>query len=205
MRSKRNITLVTITVLMTLLVIRTGWSGMGDIEPSPVLVPSGIYTCVHPGAIEFTFTDAIIPMDPAGNTLIFIMRNDNHDPTMGTTEPPFSETDHLTDWIGNMVRTGPDTWDYTGIAYGTKKVEGLVKPEMVYLGVVQGTATCSEDGEALTTEGTFAVYMPEQDADRDGFPDVDQEPVWCSPPGGLTVTRMPVTPPGVPTPGPPPG
>jgi hypothetical protein len=198
MRTKRNTALVAIIALVAGL-LATAWNVMANIEPSLVLVPCGIYTGVHPQA----FTDTIIPMDPAGNTMIFIMSNDNNDPTGGATEPPLSEVDHLTDYVGNMVRTGPNTWDYTGIAYGTKKVEGQSMPEILYVGVVQGTLTSTEDGNAMTTDGTFALYMPEQDVDGDGFPDADQEPVWCSPPGGFTITRMPIMPPCVPTPLPP--
>lgn len=200
MRTKRNTALIAIIALVAGL-LATGWSVMANITPVPVLVPCGIYTGVHPQA----FTDTIIPMDSAGNTMIFIMRNDNADPTGGATEPPFSEADHLTDYVGNMVRTGPNTWDYTGIGYGTKKVEGQGMPEILYVGVVQGTVTSTEDGNAMTTDGNFAVYMPEQDVDGDGFPDADQEPVWCSPPGGFTITRMPIIPPCVPTPPPPAG
>lgn len=195
MNSRRNIILVAIIALIAGL-LATAWNVMANITPAPVLVPCGIYTGVHPQA----FTDTIIPMDPAGNTLIFIMRNDNADPTAGATEPPLSEADHLTDYVGNMVRTGPNTWDYTGIAYGTKKVEGQGMPEILYVGVVQGAVTSTEDGNAMTTDGNFALYMPEQDVDGDGFPDADQEPVWCSPLGGFTITRMPIVSPCEPTP-----
>jgi len=178
---------------------------MASIEPVPVCVPSGIYTGVMPGALEFTFTTAVIPMDPAGNTMVFVQRNDNQPPTLGDPNPPLSEVDHMTDYAGNMVRTGPKTWDYTGMAYGTKKVEGQAKPEIVYIGVVQGTTTSTEDGNALTNEGMFALYMPEQDIDRDGFPDADQEPVWCGPHETFTITHMPIMPCCVPPPPPPEG
>lgn len=201
MKMKSNTAALAIIVSTALLFITVGWAVMDDPVPVPVIVPAGIYTGVHPQA----FTDTIIPMDPAGNEMIFIMTNDNNDPTGGATEPPFSQADHLTDYVGNMLRTGPNVWAYTGVGYGTKKVEGQGMPEILYVGVVQGTVTSTEDGNALTTDGTFAVYMPEQDTDADGFPDADQEPVWCSPPGGFTITRMPVVPCCVPTPLPPEG
>jgi hypothetical protein len=195
---KSNATVLAVVLLTALLLITAGWAMVGDPVLAPVLVPSGVYTGVHPQA----FTDTLVPMDPAGNKMIFIMRNDNGDPTGGATEPPLSEADHLTDYVGNMLRTGLNTWDYTGVAYGTKKVECHGIPEILYIGVVQGTVTSTEHGNVLTTDGTFALYMPEQDADADGFPDADQEPVWCSPPGGFTITRMPVMPCCVPTPAP---
>ena len=196
MKMKSNTSALAIIVSTGLLFITVGWAVMNDPVPAPVIVPAGIYTGVHPQA----FTDTIIPMDPAGNEMIFIMTNDNNDPTGGATDPPFSEADHLTDYVGNMVRTGPNVWAYTGVAYGTKKVEGQGMPEILYVGVVQGTATSTDDGSAFTNEGTFALYMPEQDVNGDGCPDANQEPVYCSPPHVFTIKRMPVTPPCVPTP-----
>ena len=199
MRTKRN-TSVIVVIAISAGLLMAAWSTMADIEPAPVLVPSGVYTGLFPGDMAFAFTTIEIPMDPAGNTMVFIMRNDNQAPTLGDPNPPLSEVDHMTDYVGNMIRTGPNTWDYTGIAYGTKKVEGQARPEIIYVGVVQGTATSTDDGSAFTNEGTFALYMPEQDVNGDGCPDANQEPVYCSPPHVFTIKRMPVTPPCVPTP-----
>ncbi|MHC4521227.1 MAG: hypothetical protein ACYTAS_21745, partial [Planctomycetota bacterium] len=89
---KSNTTILAVIVLTGLLLITASWAVMDDPVPAPVLVPSGVYTGVHPQA----FTDTLIPMDPAGNKMIFIMRNDNSDPTGGATEPPLSEADRLT-------------------------------------------------------------------------------------------------------------
>ena len=201
MRTKRNITLVTIIALMAGL-LATGWSVMADIEPAPVIVPSGIYTTVMgTPAGTYIITMTVIPMDPAGNTMILMAPNDNSDPTYFSTEPPTGEADHLTDYVANMVRTGPDTWAYTGIAYGTKKVEGQLLPEILYMDVPRGTVTSTADGNILTLENNTAFYLPEQDVDGDGFPDADQEPIYCSPVGLLPVTRMPVLPPCVPSEG----
>ena len=83
MRTKRNTALVAIIALVAGL-LATSWNVMANIEPSPILVPCGIYTGVHTQA----FTDTIIPMDPAGNTMVFIMSNDNNDPTGGPQNRP---------------------------------------------------------------------------------------------------------------------
>jgi hypothetical protein len=200
MCDRRRIRILAIVLLMAGLLITTGWSVMVDIVPAPVVVPGGVYTGVHPEPATFAFTTSISPVDPAGNRLAFVMRNDNQDPTHMSTDPPASEADHLTDFVGNMIRTGPNTWAYTGVAYGTKTIEGQGMPVLLYIQIVQGTATSTADGSAVTNEGSAAFYLPEQDVDGDGFPDADQEPVFCSPPGAFAITRMPVTPLCAPTP-----
>jgi hypothetical protein len=199
---RRRIRIVAIVLLVAGLLITTGWSVMADIVPAPVIVPGGVYSGTLPGPPPFTFTTSVIPLDPLGNRMTFIQRNHNQDPTMLQTEPPASEADHKTDFVGNMVRTGPDTWAYTGVLYGTRKAEGQTQSEILYVEVVQGTTTSTADGNTLTNEGTSAFYLPEQDVDGDGLPDADQVPIYCSPPGAFTITRMAVTPPCVPTPAP---
>jgi hypothetical protein len=210
MKTRRNLALVAIITMTALLLITSGWGVMADIVPAPTIVPSGAYTGVLRSPVgPYTVTMTVIPTDPAGNTMIFIARADNGDPTFMSTEPPAGEADHLTDYVGNMVRTGPNTWEYTGIAYGSKKVEGQLLPEILYMDVPHGTVTSTADGNILTTKGNSAYYLPEQDVDGDCFPDADQDPIYCSPldpeAAGVAMTRIPVTPPCVPTPLPPEG
>ena len=204
MRTKRNTTRLVIIALMAGLGA-TGWSVMADVVPAPVIVPGGIYTgALNSPAGPFTVSISVIPMDPAGNKMICIADADNSDPTWGAQNPPSSETDHQTDFALNMVRTGPDTWDYTGIAYGTRKVEGQLLPEMVYMTVNYGTLTSTEDGKVLITKGNSAYYWADQDVDGDGFPDADQEPFYCVPfdpeAEGSPWMRVPLLPPCVPAP-----
>ena len=197
MDAKRKLLIVAAVLLAAGLLLATAWSAvMADIVPAPVIVPSGVYTGLLRSPVgPYIVSMTVIPMDPAGNTMIFIGRADNSDPTFMSTEPPSGEADHLTDYVGNMVRTGPDTWAYTCVAYGTKKVEGQLLPEILYMELRQGTMTSTKDGSTLTLENNTAFYLSEQDVDGDGFPDADQEPIWCSPVGSLPWTRMPVLPP----------
>jgi len=121
---------------------------MADIVPAPVIVPSGIYTGLLGSPVgPYIVTMTVIPMDPAGNTMIFIVRVDNSDPTFMSVEPPSGEADHLTDHVANMVGMGSDTCAYAGIAYGTKKVEGQLLPEILCIDVAHGAVTCTEDGK----------------------------------------------------------
>jgi len=202
LKRKRRMTLLTIVGLTAVLLITTGWNVMADIEPAPVLVPGGVYTGVHPPPLVYTFTRTVIPTDPAGNTMTFIYRCDNAYPTLGDPNPPLSETDHMTDFVGDMVRTGPNTWEGTAVAYGTKKVEAQPNPEMVYIAVFQGTLTYTDNGNSEVSEGMFALFLPQQDADGDGFPDEDQMPVYCGPSATVASKRMPMVPPCVPAPPP---
>jgi hypothetical protein len=194
MDARRMILVVAIVVLTAGLFITTGWSVVADIEPVPVCVPSGVYTGVHDPPVVYTFTKTIIPTDPAGNTATYIYKTDNAYPTLGSPDPPLSEVDHITDLVGNMARTGPNTWAFTAVAYGTKKVEGQPNPEMVYILVAQGTSTYSDDANIETNEGTSALYLPEQDADGDGFPDADQQPIFSGPLAPVPCARLPVLP-----------
>ena len=202
MNSRRKIVAVAIIALIAGL-FATTWSVMADFDPVPVLVPSGVYTGVRvpPAANPFMMT--VIPTDPAGNTLTTIYWTELGWPTLGIPQPPFSECDSMTKFLGNMVRTGPTTWTGNAIVYGTKKVEGQPNPEIVWLGVTQPTYTFSDDGNTVLMEESIAIFLAEQDKDRDGWPDEDEVPLFCGgPPGGAnTAMRMPTAFPWEPTPG----
>jgi hypothetical protein len=204
MNSRRNIILVAI-IALTVGLFATAWSVMAGFEPAPVLVPSGVYVGVHDPPLEYPFMQTVIPTDPAGNTLTTIYWSDNGYPNLGIDQPPFSECDSWTRILAHSVRTGPTTWAGTSIAYGTKKVEGQPNPEIVWLAVWEGTDTFSDDGNTYLTEGAIAIFLPEQDKDRDGWPDEDEVPLWCGEVGATTSTRMPTVFPWEPTPPPPEG
>jgi len=222
MTTKRNMALAAIVALTALLVATTGWSVLGNLTPPPVL-PGGVYTGLHaapmgsdlsepmpltrseptvsslgqtipPTApLRTTITESVTPLDPACNTMAFSYSCDSQDPTLACTRLPLAKADHLTDFVGNMVRTDWDTWDYTAVAYGTMEVPSRPTPLLVYIAVVQGTATYTADGNAKVAQGTVAVYAPEQDADGDGFPDEGETPVHhCGCTCPTQVVRLPV-------------
>jgi hypothetical protein len=201
MNSRRNTVAVAIIALIAGLFAST-WSAMAGFDPVPVLVPSGVYTGVRVPPAENPFMMTVIPMDPAGNTLTTIQWSDMGYPSLGIPQPPFSECDSMTEWLGNMLRTGPTTWTGTAIAYGTKKVEGQPNPEPIWLAVDQMAYTFSDDDNTVLMEGSTAVFLPEQDKDGDGWPDEDEVPVWCgeAPGGANTAMRMPTAFPWEPTP-----
>jgi len=186
MKTKRNIALVVTMALTGVLFVTAGWNVMADIEPAPICVPSGVYTGIYNQTD--TFTRTVIPTDPLGNTITNIYKPCNPDPTIGGN----FDADHMTDYVGNMVRTGPNTWAFTAISYGTKKVEGNPKPEIVYIGIVEATMTYTDDAKTEVLTGTFAFYSSEDDADGDGFPDEGATPIWSGPLPTTTATRMPM-------------
>jgi len=201
-RSKRNRALVGVIGPTAVLLIVTGWSVMADVEPAPVCVPSGVYVGVHVPPVEYPFMMTVIPTDPAGNTLTTIYWSDNGYPNLGIDQPPFSECDYFTKLLGHSVRTGPTTWTGTTIVYGTKKVEGQPNPEIVWIAVFEGTDTFSDDASTVLMEGSVALFLPEQDKDRDGWPDEDEVPLWCGEVEANTAVRMPMAFPWSPTPPP---
>jgi len=211
-KSERNIALLAIIVITAVLLIipwslnaGSSWAQDSE-EPWKYCNPGGVFTGIHPPMPwAYIITETIIPTDPVGNTITFIWKADNSDPTLGDPNPPLSEVDHMTDFVGNGIRTGPNTWDYTGVAYGTKKVEEQPNPEIVYIAVVRGTVTYADDCNSKESQGMFALYLPEQDVDGDGFPDEDQTPVYCGPSATIKMTRLPMVPPCVPPPTPPEG
>jgi hypothetical protein len=172
--------------LTVLLFVTAGWNVMTDTEPAPICVPSGVYTGVYNQTD--TFTRTVIPTDPLGNTMTGIYKARNVDPTIGRS----FDADHMSDYVGNMVRTGPNTWASTGISYGTKKVQGSPRPEIVYIAIVEATMTYTDDAKTEVLTGTFAFYSPGDDADGDGFPDEGAMPIWSGPLPTTTATRMPM-------------
>jgi sugar lactone lactonase YvrE len=106
-----------------------------------------------------------------------------------------------TDSVGTFFRTGPNTWDYTLIGYGTTKTHDSGYGDVVYIQLDRGTATAT-DADTIVATGRAEVYSGrdvsnyhDQDTNpRDGFPDADEEPI-LSGDYVLTQHRMPMLPP----------
>jgi hypothetical protein len=181
LKRKRNIKLVAVIGFTAVLVITTGWSVMASVESEPVFVPGGVY-------VNFgwqIWTDMIIPSDPAGNTTTHIGHYLMADPTLGGM---FPEADNRRSAPGRGVRIGPKTWHVTWIQYGSK---GL---ELQYMILYCAHETFSDDGETMFMEYTYEGYLPEQDADGDGFPDEGEVPFRASSGGSTTLKRIPLRP-----------
>ena len=130
-----------------------------------------------PGSKPLIMQETISPQDPAGNKLTYVLRMVNPNATFGILESPFLETEYVSDLVGEAVRTGRDTYDFSLIGYGVKNVD-LDRGDIQYIWTVTGTMTCI-DGQNKTDNVHFAIYLADQDGDMDGFPDKDEVPVSC--------------------------
>jgi len=181
LKRKRNVKLVAVFGLTAVLLITTGWSVMADIEPMPMFVPGGTYIMVAGSQI---CSEIIIPNDPAANTTTHICSYLVVDPTIGGK---FPEADNRRDLVGNGVRVGPNSWHVSWIQYGSK---GL---ELQYILLFSADETFIEDGEIMDMYWTAEVYLPEQDADNDGFPDEGETP-FAAASGSHALKRVPIRP-----------
>ena len=109
-----------------------------------------------------------------------------------TLFPGFEPSDSSSPILVNLVMTGPDTGSFYAVWYGLKKLGDFdpVTNKIVMIGVVTGELTFVGPGKA---EGShhFKLYRPDQDKDKDGFPDEDEEPEYAF--SATTVdTRLPM-------------
>jgi hypothetical protein len=72
----------------------------------------------------------------------------------------------------------------------------------VWIAVFERTDTFSDDADTVLMDGKIAIFAPEQDKDRDGWPDEDEVPGWGGEVGANTARRMPTVFPWLPTPPP---
>ena len=180
LKRKRNVKLVAVFGLTAVLLITTGWSVLASVDSAPVFVPSGPYIY----ASGQRYAEIIIPNDPAGNTITIIGPYLVVDPTLGGL---FPEADNRLECVGRGVRTGPYTWHSSYIQYASK---GL---EIQFILLFSAVQTFSEDGQTMDMYYTGEIYLPEQDADNDGFPDEGEVPFWAGS-GGHTLKRVPIRP-----------
>ncbi len=105
----------------------------------------------------------------------------------------FADVTTRTDSVGTWVRTGPNTWDYTYVGYGTTGTHEPGYGDVVWILVYRGMAMAT-DSDTIIASGRAEVYsgrddpnhpvfgeIHDQDTDpRDGFPDSDEEPIFST-------------------------
>lgn len=197
MNSKRNIIIVVVFALMALLATAS-WSvlaassdshetNLGSPSQGIPLAGAWIATLTEFNIItEWTIT----PLNPEHTEFISVLRQVIPNPTLGGTV----EADRETDWIGQIVQTGWNTFESSVVSYGTKTVGDQPQPQIVYIRVMYGNGRLV-DLNTIEAEGTTAIFLPDQDADGDGLPDEDQVPVWCGPYTLTSCKRVQIMPP----------
>jgi len=109
-----------------------------------------------------------------------------HDPSFGGM---FPETIAATNMRGMYVKTQLNTYDFTIMSYGlAEPAEGEAARQVVYIQIVSGQFTLTDENTFASDLYTAALYAPDQD------PFGDEAPAYgCYPVSG-TYTRMPVVP-----------
>ena len=186
MKAKITIIIVMIVTLMAALLIAGGNSTTENKDQNEAWAP-----CNPAGAYFWTVPDwgtsgveIVIPNDPACTRTTHITKYFHLDPTLGGM---FPEATSYSDAVGMGVRIGPNTWDMTVMRYGSN---GAKK---IYIVVMSGTETYTNDADVQEAIFTSAIFLAEQDKDGDGWPDEDEAPQMCMP-FELTSKRMSILP-----------
>ena len=166
-----------------------------QIEPWASCNPAGSYYGNHPTE-PVAAAVTIIPNDPACTSITCIQKIFYMDHTLGDM---FPDVVTATDTVGMGVRTGPNTWRMTLIRHATDGSAGVK-----YMALITGDFEFYDDTNGLERKCTWALYLPEQDKNGDGWPDEDEIPMICIPDEGL-MPRMKILPMREPMPLPTPG
>ena len=148
----------------------------------------GAWVGGHPG---FTWSALQAPMDPAGQTCAARPILKYFDAQFAGLLAAFG-ADNLSDAVGEARMISPDTARWTLIAYAqaTPHQPGDLlqnKAIVVYSGTWKYT---SQDTVVLNY--TVNVYLPSADADGDGYPDENAQPVLTIPGFVDTAKRVPI-------------
>lgn len=205
MKTRKNMLLVAIISLTLLLLIGSlsVVAGNGDdyeesIQWTSGWSAAGTWVITVPTLMgNITMLHIIYPQDLTGTRYGGILKQVNENPTFFGTFPEAEGGAEI--WATQTVRTGPDSFETTLLYYTNKKGEGPLA-ETVTIGIANATwrltGPDTNEGESM-----LAIYLAEQDADGDGFPDEGQEPALCTP-FTYTSKRLNVLPSCVPPPEP---
>lgn len=127
------------------------------------------------------FTVNYVPNN-AGDVVQFEARAVNFDATLGGI---FAGARAGSALRGEALRIGTREYAFRGISYAVRDLDGGGS-EIVYIRIDEGV-TELVDCETQKSLSTVSIYSPDADADGDGLPDPEAEPLFVAPP------RMPGT------------
>ena len=126
---------------------------------------SGAYEVAPNVFWYFTFTASQEASIPKRSVVVLKWLND--DPSLGGSFP----ADYRSDFVGERIRIGKNTWKATLVAHAGNKATG----ELVYIMIYNEIETLTNNCNTVTADGVWAIYFPFQDVNPvDGFPDDDQ-------------------------------
>ncbi len=207
MCKQRKIVIVSITVVV-LLLSTTVWTVFGgaaaldNAYESSIIQGEGLeWSAAGPWLCSVPTPEGpalmyhiMYPLDFAGKRYSGMMWQANDDPT---SFGAFPEADQALCWMTLTVRTGPDSFETTMVSHSTKKGSSPIR-QTDHISIANCTWRLTGP-DTNVGEVTVATYLPDQDADGDGFPDEGQEPVLCVPFTAIS-KRLTMMPGCVPTP-----
>ncbi len=201
-RKQRIAAIVTVLALGVLVsapwAVVSGGIGYTEVHGSPSL--EGIWTTTMAESPEDIASINSFVINARGSEGLAYTVVGKHPQCSPTLLGFFPESERLSDMLGNCVRTGVDTFEFSVVWHGIKAggPERMSIGEVVFMGVMSGTVQFI-DADTLRFAGTVSAYTPDQDADGDELPDEGAVPLVCIP-GELTVKRLPMFPSCEPTP-----
>lgn len=159
--------------LLTGFIIKPTNSNSKNAEPPCKFEGTYILQPIGPGA-PFGL-DMAIPLDARNERVAITHDLANYDATLGGL---FPDAIRLTTGQGEGIRTGPRSFNYTIHFWSLDR-----NNRRVALIVSNGTKFFNQEdcNSYEVPAGTLSVYSATQDTDNDGYPDANQQPLYCLP------------------------
>jgi steroid delta-isomerase-like uncharacterized protein len=135
----------------------------------------------------------ITPLDPEGNRLLYTVKFVNEVASL----PGLPPIDYVSQFIGEAVKTGLNTYEYTVVCYAAVQQDetGQRRGQVRVIAMITGRAELLDHDHRYDTQ-MYMWFTADQDVDpADGFPDEGQEPIiTLGPFEGDAFTRVPLVP-----------
>jgi steroid delta-isomerase-like uncharacterized protein len=133
----------------------------------------------------------ITPLDPDGNRLLYTVKFVNEVMSL----PGLPPIDYVSQFIGEAVKTGLNTYEYTIVCYAATHQDelGQRRGQVTVIAMITGRAEMLGPDQRNDTQ-MYKWFTADQDVDpADGLPDEGQEPVLTLGPfAGDAFTRVPL-------------
>jgi steroid delta-isomerase-like uncharacterized protein len=135
----------------------------------------------------------LTPLDSEGNRLLYTVKFVNEVASL----PGLPPIDYVSQFIGEAVKTGLNTYEYTVVCYAAVQQDepGQRRGQVTVIAMITGRAELLDHDHRYDTQ-MYMWFTADQDVDpADGFPDEGQEPVLTLGPfAGDAFTRVPLVP-----------